>query len=134
MANYKKITDVEVMEQVGENSMALVEDNGTLKKVPCAGFSGGSGNILIAYDYDTSEIECETTYNELVTMFNAGMLPAIICNTRMYDGEIIRQYYCSDIYYTGATCELSFYCPVESGKWLKLVWDASSLHVDNSPA
>ena len=34
MANYKKITDVEVMEQVGENSMALVEDNGALKKAP----------------------------------------------------------------------------------------------------
>lgn len=43
MANYKKITDVEVMEQVGENSMALVEDNGTLKKVPCGkGFGGDS--------------------------------------------------------------------------------------------
>ena len=134
MANYKKITDVEVMEQVGENSMALVEDNGTLKKVPCTGFGGGSSNILIAYDYEASKIECETTYNEFVTMFKAGMLPAIICNTRIYAGETIRQYYCSDIHYTGATYDLSFYCPVGSGKWLKLVWDTSSLHVDNSPA
>ena len=44
MANYKKLTDVEVMEEVSENTMALVEDNGKLKKVPCgAGFGGGNG-------------------------------------------------------------------------------------------
>lgn len=43
MANYKKLTDVEVMEEVSESTMALVEDNGKLKKVPCgAGFGGGS--------------------------------------------------------------------------------------------
>lgn len=44
MANYKKLTDVEVMEKVSENTMALVEENGKLKKVPCgAGFGGGNG-------------------------------------------------------------------------------------------
>lgn len=42
MANYKKLIDVEVMEEVSENTMALVEENGKLKKVPCgAGFGGG---------------------------------------------------------------------------------------------
>lgn len=42
MANYKKLTDVEVMEEVSENSMALVNENGVLKQVPCgAGFGGG---------------------------------------------------------------------------------------------
>lgn len=42
MANYKKLTDVEVIEEVSENTMALVEENGKLKKVPCgAGFGGG---------------------------------------------------------------------------------------------
>lgn len=42
MANYKKITDVEVMEEVSENTMALVEENGKLKKVSCGkGFGGG---------------------------------------------------------------------------------------------
>lgn len=35
MANYKKLTDVEVMEEVSENSMALVNENGVLKQVPC---------------------------------------------------------------------------------------------------
>ena len=44
MANYKKLTDVEVMEEVSESTMALVEDNGKLKKVPCGkGFGGGNG-------------------------------------------------------------------------------------------
>lgn len=46
MANYKKITDVEIMEEVSENSMALVNENGVLKQVPCAGFGGGSGNWI----------------------------------------------------------------------------------------
>jgi hypothetical protein len=46
MANYKKLTDVEVMEEVSENTMALVEDNGKLKKVPCGkGFGGGNSEV-----------------------------------------------------------------------------------------
>lgn len=48
MANYKKITDVEVMEGVTENSMALVNENGVLKQVSCgAGFGGGGVKTAI---------------------------------------------------------------------------------------
>lgn len=48
MANYKKLTDVEVMEEVSENTMALVEENGKLKKVPCGkGFGGGGVTTAI---------------------------------------------------------------------------------------
>ena len=48
MANYKKLTDVEVMEEVSENTMALVEENGQLKKVPCGkGFGGGGVTTAI---------------------------------------------------------------------------------------
>ena len=57
MANYKKLTDVEVMEEVSENSMALVNENGVLKQVPCgAGFGGGGvATAIIKYDgYDVT--------------------------------------------------------------------------------
>lgn len=48
MANYKKLTDVEVMENVSENTMALVEENGTLKRVSCGkGFGGGGVTTAI---------------------------------------------------------------------------------------
>jgi len=57
MANYKKITDVEVMDEVTENSMALVNENGVLKQVPCgAGFGGGGvpTAIIKRNDYDNA--------------------------------------------------------------------------------
>ncbi len=50
MANYKKLIDVEVMEEVSESTMALVEDNGTLKKVPCGKGFGGMDVVTIKYD------------------------------------------------------------------------------------
>ena len=62
MANYKKITDVEVMEEVSENSMALVNENGVLKQVPCAGFGGGSG-FVGAGQIKLSEIWQIPSYN-----------------------------------------------------------------------
>jgi hypothetical protein len=64
MANYKKLTDVEVMEEVSENTMALVEDNGKLKKVPCGkGFGGGVTTAIFKANY----------YEEIIgDMLNGG--------------------------------------------------------------
>lgn len=80
MANYKKITDVEVMEQVGENSMALVEDNGTLKKVPCGkGFGGGNPAVIIDRNYDNDTLSCNAmSFADAVQMVRSGEILDII--------------------------------------------------------
>lgn len=54
MANYKKLTDVEVMEEVSENSMALVNENGVLKQVPCGAGFGGGGTATAIIEFGSS--------------------------------------------------------------------------------
>ena len=52
MANYKSIIDVESVEQATEAMNVLVEDGGSLKKVPAGGMIGGSGGgkkLVISY-------------------------------------------------------------------------------------
>lgn len=44
MANYKSIIDVESVAQATEEMNVLVEDAGSLKKVPAGGMIGGSGD------------------------------------------------------------------------------------------
>lgn len=83
MANYKRITDIEVMEEVSENSMALVNENGVLKQVPCGkGFGGGTAAII---RYTGSGVEgvmkdessepsfnCDMTFSEVVQIIESG--------------------------------------------------------------
>ena len=47
MANYKRITDVDVLTEASEVTNVLVEENGSLKKVPASSLGGGNGNFLI---------------------------------------------------------------------------------------
>jgi hypothetical protein len=73
MANYKKLTDVEVMEEVSESTMALVEDNGKLKKVPCGKGFGGGGV--------TTAIFKANYYEEIIDdMLNRGSEASMIHN------------------------------------------------------
>ena len=77
MANYKKLTDVEVMEEVSENSMALVNENGVLKQVPCgAGFGGGGGVVTIIRD-ETGTYSSATTYDEFKAMVDNREFPTV---------------------------------------------------------
>ena len=59
MATYKKLTDVEVMEKTTENSMAIIEENGVLKRVPAGGF-GGSSFVEIKCNFATQSLSCDT--------------------------------------------------------------------------
>ena len=104
MANYKKITDVEVMSEVSENSMALVNDNGVLKQVSCAaGFGGGDFKTAIIKDvanYDNAlagvasvaaaalvpTYECiNMTFEEAWQIMASGQ-PLIFINMHVYNG------------------------------------------------
>ena len=108
MANYKKITDVEVMEQVGENSMALVEDNGTLKKVPCAGFGGGNNNAIIIRYHD-GNYSCDISYAEFLALTNTYMIPPIflIMTSSGYPG-CMNTYFCTYMECRSGVFQMSF--------------------------
>ena len=45
MANYRKITDVEVLAEASESTNVLVEENGALKKMAMANMGGGNGSV-----------------------------------------------------------------------------------------
>lgn len=105
MANYKQITDVSVMENVSENTMALVEDNGTLKRVPCGkGFSGGNvaliksdvytnalAGVAAAVTMDVPVYTCENmSYSEAREIIMSGeSLQATIFYSESFDGNTV---------------------------------------------
>lgn len=54
---YKKITEVELIEEPSENATVLAEDNGALKRVPYKNVGGGGGiptAIIKSSDYDNA--------------------------------------------------------------------------------
>lgn len=135
MANYKKLTDVEVMEEVSENTMALVEENGKLKKVPCgAGFGGGNKNdIIINYDEKTGECSCNTEYADFVDMFNERELPAVLCWV-VDTNSFLHMYICQSMWLRqGAIYGLSFYESTDGGQWFQFNWDPSGVSINNEP-
>lgn len=90
MANYKKLIDVEVMEEVSENTMALVEDNGTLKKVSCgAGFGGESPIKYTAIMVNLPQNQfwhCENmTFEEAYNHLSNGEIVDILFKGHFYD-------------------------------------------------
>ena len=118
MANYKKLTDVEVMEKVSEGTMALVEDNGALKRIPYGKINKEPIVIYADYDIDLDEwiYYSETDYEEVYRK---------ITNHEIFDIEIIdiaSNYYNMDKvlsksvdYYTGT---IYMACP-----WMTLYWN-----------
>ena len=71
----RPITDVEIVEKMGENDTVLIEHDGEIKRAK--GVAGGGLNIVVNYDY-ISEAESETitientTYDELKAAILSG--------------------------------------------------------------
>ena len=134
MANYKKLTDVEVMEEVSKSTMALVEENGKLKKVPCGAGFGGGKNIVITFDYDTQTVLCNTTYEEFVELFNNNQLPMIFFWSSVDNGSHQAFFYCTSIRLaTDTMYGLEFYTPTDGGQWFQFNWDPSGVSINNEP-
>ena len=60
MVNYKKIVDVDVLAEASESTNVLVEENGSLKKVPASAVGGGgveNNVILYVENGDLSRVE-----------------------------------------------------------------------------
>lgn len=77
MANYRSILDVESVEQATEYMNVLVEDAGSLKKVPAGGMIGGSGGsetlvVSKTYSEETSETIYEPSmdYQSFISAIN----------------------------------------------------------------
>ena len=75
MATYKRIIDVETVAEVTENMNVLVEDTGTLKKVP-ANKIGGSNGVEFTYIHEDPAMESGYAFGrqsedgEMVTAIN----------------------------------------------------------------
>lgn len=84
MITYKNITDVEVLENVPENAMALVNDGGELKQVACSGFGGGGSDVvLFAVNRDTGVCTCNTSYEVLRSKIDN--FEPFVCAINRYD-------------------------------------------------
>ena len=64
MVNYKKITDVESVSSTTETMNVLVEDNGSLKKVPAANMGGGNTTYSANMTYE--ELRNAIANNEII--------------------------------------------------------------------
>ena len=123
MANYKSIIDVESVEQATEAMNVLVEDGGSLKKVPAVGMIGGCGgsnfcfidiNAPEATEYvvqASNEYKASMSYNELIALIESKELGGVIIRDHathypghgfylsegiIYDGSVITIYYYSN--------------------------------------
>ena len=86
MATYKSIIDVETVAQATEEMNVLVEDAGTLKKIPAGGMIGGSGGgkkLVISYkksveapmslrDNPTGTYVSNMSYDDFCSLINNG--------------------------------------------------------------
>ena len=107
------------MEEVSENTMALVEENGTLKKVPCgAGFGGGGNRLIIRYSEIPAPISLEDdnlkvlysnmTYQKFTELlFKGEGCDAILLKSNTY-GEIV-VCYCTKFNCQEDRIDLTFY-------------------------
>ena len=111
MATYKTANNLPILEEVTENTYALVEDNGTLKRVSGSNLGGKSNFCVINIEYpEIAEASAEGTddngvvyscnmdYDELMEAFANKTLDGFSVNTYMdsmfaYVPAIVTQVY-----------------------------------------
>jgi hypothetical protein len=110
MAEYKTADKLPILEEVTESTYALVEDNGTLKRVPGSNLGGGSSCCVISIDKsaatdtdaegtgsDRTVYTCNMDYNELMEAFQnktlTGLNIMIYADPEMQLGSINRVYF-----------------------------------------
>lgn len=79
MANYKSIIDVESVAQATEEMNVLVEDSGSLKKVPAGGMIGGGGNmcVITISNSETATYAVPVTYTYTASMGYSELLAGL---------------------------------------------------------
>ena len=111
MAEYKTADKLPILEEVTETTYALVEDNGTLKRVSGANLGGKGGCCVISIDktnaaeessaegsgYDGTVYTCNMDYNELMEALQNKTLTGF--NIIMYAGTQMELGYADGVYF-----------------------------------
>lgn len=97
---FKKLSDVEVVETVSDSANVLIEENGVIKKVPKSQVGGNVSDGSVSSNAGLSIIVCVENYNFQVVsapdnlyeviekMFNEGaIVPLNIYTCEFQDGE-----------------------------------------------
>lgn len=72
---FKRLSDVEVVETPADNANILIEDNGVIKKTPKI----NTGNfIIINVPASVEEATCNKTYDEVIKMYCDGTIDCVI--------------------------------------------------------
>ena len=102
MAEFKKLSDVEVVAEPAESANVLIEENGVIKKAPKTAIGGGSSSVCVTVLYDAvleKTFTSENAYLLLEKMFDNFMNINLQAFGR-YDGEI-KSYRMDGIYKEG---------------------------------
>lgn len=77
---FKKLSDVEVVEEPTESANVLIEENGVIKKAPKTAVGGKdievSGlpyHVRVRYDVNSQEYSCDLDYYDLYELMKTGV-------------------------------------------------------------
>lgn len=113
MANYKTANQLPILEEVTENTFALVEENGSLKRVSGSNLGGKGGCCVISVDKtnaagpsaegtgeDGTVYTCNMDYDELMEALQnktlTGFNIVVYAGTQMQLGDAYQVYFGSD--------------------------------------
>lgn len=99
MANYKKISELEIIDKPAINSHVLIEENGVLKKTPSNGSIGGGGVKTVVlkqaeytpgvgYSNSSRICTCESgeNFTDIMEYFNTNM-PIMVLVKEIYESS-----------------------------------------------
>lgn len=98
MATYKKIIDVETVAEASEATNVLVEEAGSLKKIPSSKIGGGSSKTIIFKFHDNWNIEPNVTYEEFEELYNNGDIETMMVKSYNAEEDSYSFYYNSSVY------------------------------------
>lgn len=136
---FKKLSEVEAIETLSETSNVLIEDGGSIKRVPSSAVGGNSGGIAEEYDM-ILKMSCSGTYinNNLNTdsiIIEKGIPSEIV--SKMKSGTlvkaIIKLEHTYDVLYTKYITPLEISVSAHSTNSLQVEWIMSSASSGTTP-
>lgn len=134
MATYKTANNLPILEEVTENTYALVEDNGSLKRVSGSNLGGGNGGNACVFYMDTTQQEmspmsmentdssgiiysCNMSPEEIFNKISNKTLESISLIQINFDSLIM--YHGQKLFFESEGVVISFYTH-ENNDWINL--------------